>query len=155
MLPLPMAGHSLLIVSLVRMQPKATKVPFSSSLSSPPSLSTMKQPPSFLPALVLSYDHLCTEHRGPLLCCTNNFGILSAIVFKPFCLFWLIFAFTLYEIGVNLHRKCAEEYRPSPKSTWKIFMPLISAMCTLSKKEDRLLRGGNLPRSCISASYSS
>lgn len=146
MLLLPMAEHSLLIVWLVRMQPKATYTTcFSSSLSSPPHLSIMKKPPSLLPALVLSYNCLCTEHRGPVLCCTNNLGVFSTIILKPFCLFCLILTFNLYEIRVNLHRKCAEKCCPSLKSTWK--------MCTFSKKEDLLLRGGNLPRSLISDPY--
>lgn len=117
------------------MQPKATyKTSFSSSLSSPPSLSIMKQPPSFLPALMLCYSRLCTEHGRPFLCCTKNFGTFSTIVLKPFCLFCLIFAFTLYEIRMNLQRKCAEKYCPSPKSTWKTRMSVISAMRTLRKK---------------------
>lgn len=129
-----MAEHSLLIVYLGRMQPKATyKTSFSSSLSSPPSLSIMKQSLSLLPALMLCYSCLCTEHRGPLLCRTNSFGSFSTIL-KPFCLFCLIFTFTYSEIGMNVDRKCAEKYCPSPKSTWKICLSIISAKCTLRKK---------------------
>lgn len=94
------------------MQPKATyQTSFSSSLPSPPSLSIMMQPPSFLPALMHSYKYLCSEHRRPLLCYTNPcFGAFSTIVLKPFCLFCLIFTENVQRNIVPLwtvHGKCA------------------------------------------------
>lgn len=125
------------------MEPKATyKTSFSSSLSSPPSLSIMKQPPSLLPALVLCYNCLCTEHGGPLLCCINNFGAFSTSTLEPFCLLSLTFTFTLHEIGVNLCRKCAEKYPPSLKSTCRenVHVCNLSNVCTQKKGRSVLER---------------
>lgn len=108
------------------------KLPFSSSLPSPPHLPHRCWQPG---CSVQHWLQLLLHWKwSPLLCCKKNLGTaFSTITLKPYCLTCLPFACAIYGIKQSLNMQRNSLFVP-PKNAWKMHISVFSSMCIQGKR---------------------